>query len=124
MPEEPNPSEPPSAPNASVSVPDHELIRLIGKGSYGQVWLAKNALGTFRAVKIVYEQTFRHKSPFEREFRGVEKFEPVSRSHDGLVDILQVGRNEGAGYFYCVMELADDANASSNIRFENYTPRT
>jgi len=124
MPEEPNPSEPPSAPNASVSVPDHELIRLIGKGSYGQVWLARNTLGTFRAVKIVYEQTFRHKSPFEREFRGVEKFEPVSRLHDGLVDILQVGRNEKSGYFYCVMELADDAVSGPNLTPGTYTPRT
>ena len=84
------------------------LIRLIGGGSGGEVWLAKNALGTYRAVKIVQERSFKQRRPFEREFNGVLKFEPVSRLHDGLVNILQVGRNEAAGYFYCVMELADD----------------
>ena len=105
-------------------VPDHELIRLIGSGSSGQVWLAKNALGTYRAVKIVQEQVFKHRRPFEREFNGILKFEPVSRLHDGLVDILQVGRNEAAGYFYCVMELADDVVTGSDIHPPTYLPRT
>src|SRR6516164_2814726 len=35
-------------------IPDHELVRRIGRGSYGEVWLARNALGTWRAVKVVY----------------------------------------------------------------------
>src|SRR6266516_3714751 len=90
------------------SIPDHELLRPIGQGSYGEVWLARNKLGTLRAVKIVYRRTFEDARPFEREFKGIQKFEPISRSHDGLVDILQVGGTEE--YFYYVMELADDAN--------------
>jgi serine/threonine protein kinase len=105
-------------------VPDHELMRLIGRGSGGQVWLARNALGTFRAVKVVHERMFKHARPFEREFSGILKFEPVSRLHDGLVDILQVGRNEVDGYFYCVMELADDVATGSNIHPQHYRPRT
>src|SRR5215213_2381918 len=109
---------------AFVSIHDHQLIRLIGKGSYGEVWLARNTLGTYRAVKIVYEKTFRHKRPFDREFNGVQKFEPVSRLHDGLMDILHIGRNEQAGYFYCVMELADDVASGQAIDPEQYSPRT
>ncbi|MEJ0090786.1 MAG: protein kinase [Limisphaerales bacterium] len=105
-------------------VPDHELLRLIGSGSCGQVWLARNALGSYRAVKVVHEQKFRHRRPFEREFHGILKFEPVSRLHDGLVDILQVGHNEAAGYFYCVMELADDIVSGPNIHPPTYLPRT
>src|SRR5205809_85996 len=105
-------------------VPDHELLRLIGNGSYGQVWLAKNTLGNYRAVKLVYEQTFRHKRPFDREYNGVQKFEPISRSHDGLMDVLHVGRNDAAGYFYCVMELADDVVTGQDVDPDNYSPRT
>jgi serine/threonine protein kinase len=67
---------------------------------------------------------FRHQRAFEREFTGILKFEPVSRLHDGLVDILQVGRNEAAGYFYCVMELADDVVTGSRIHPPTYSPRT
>ena len=100
-----------SRPAATPIIPDHELIRLIGRGSYGEVWLARSKLSTLRAVKIVYRQSFEDDRPFEREFRGIQRFEPISRSHEGLVDILQVGGGEDC--FYYVMELADDANAES-----------
>jgi serine/threonine protein kinase/Flp pilus assembly protein TadD len=90
-------------------VPDHELLRLIGQGSYGEVWLARSLLGTLRAVKIVRRTAFEDDTPFRREFHGIQKFEPISRTHEGLVGILQVGTNEAEGYFYCVMELADSA---------------
>src|SRR5215467_7242 len=90
-------------------VPDHELLGCIGHGSYGGVWLARSKLGTYRAVKIVYRATFEDSRPFQREFKGIQKFEPISRSHEGLVDILQVGGAEE--YFYYVMELADTAES-------------
>src|ERR1041385_7957231 len=93
-------------------IPDHELIRQIGGGSYGEVWLARNVMGSYRAVKVVYRKTFESDRPYDREFSGIKKFEPISRSHEGFVDILQVGRNDQAGYFYYVMELADDARES------------
>src|SRR5437016_4452255 len=92
-------------------IPDHELICQIGHGAYGEVWLARNVVGTLRAVKVVYRRTFSEAYPFEREFNGIQKYEPISRSHDGLIDILQIGRNDSAGYFYYVMELADEANS-------------
>ncbi len=90
-------------------IPDHELLKVIGRGSYGEVWLARNVLGEFRAVKVVYRIRFEHDRPYEREFEGIQKFEPISRLHESQVDILHVGRNDQAGYFYYVMELADDA---------------
>src|SRR5437879_5799783 len=99
-------------PVALPTVPDHELLRCIGRGSYGEVWLARNVMGTYRAVKVVYRATFDHDRPFEREFEGIQKFEPISRMHESQVDILHVGRNEQGGYFYYVMELADDANVA------------
>ncbi len=103
------------APTDSLTpprVPDHELLQKIGEGSYGDVWLARNAVGTLRAVKIVWRKTFWHDHPFEREFKGIQKFEPISRSHEGLVDVLQIGR--GDGYFYYVMELADSISSNTS----------
>ncbi len=93
-------------------VADHLVLRPIGKGSYGEVWLARNVLGYYRAVKVVLRRDFRSDAPFEREFNGIRKYEPVSRLRPGHVDILQIGRNDSAGCFYYVMELADDANGS------------
>ena len=48
----------PFVPTATPVIPDHELLCLIGRGAYGEVWLARNAIGTLRAVKIVHRQSF------------------------------------------------------------------
>jgi tetratricopeptide (TPR) repeat protein len=93
------------------TVADHELLRCIGRGSYGEVWLGRNVLGEYRAVKIVYRRAFDQDRPFNREFEGIKKFEPISRSHPSQLNILHVGRSDAEGYFYYVMELADDAGA-------------
>jgi serine/threonine protein kinase len=103
---------------ATPTIPEHTLLRPIASGSYGQVWLARNALDVYRAVKVVYRNRFDHARPFEREFAGIRAFEPISRSHENLVDLLQVGRDDKKGYFYCVMELADDLNAVLGERRE------
>jgi WD40 repeat protein len=107
-------------------VPDHELLRLIGRGSYGEVWLARNVMGAWRAVKIVRRETFGSDRPFEREFSGIQRYEPISRSVDGVVPILQVGRNPES--FYYVMELADDASGTTSgngaLAVDTYAPRS
>src|SRR3974390_2232634 len=106
------------------TVPDHELLVRIGGGSYGDVWLARNVVGTWRAVKVVLRDRFLDTRPYEREFSGIQKFEPLSRSNEGFIDVLQIGRNEVEGYFYYVMELADDASGALEIRPETYVPKT
>ncbi|MBI2926922.1 MAG: hypothetical protein HYY24_14600 [Verrucomicrobia bacterium] len=88
------------APLPLPTIPDHTLIKQIGRGSYGEVWLARNATGSYRAVKVVFRATFDADKPYEREFTGIKEFEPISRSHPSQVDILHVGRNDTAGYFY------------------------
>ena len=70
------------------AIPDHALICQIGWGAYGEVWLARNIVGTLRAVKIVRRDRHASLESFEREFKGLQKFEPVSRTQEGLVDIL------------------------------------
>jgi len=116
-------ASPEGAPPRPV-VAEHELIRLIGAGSGGEVWLAKNALGTYRAVKIIYRKSFEWQKPYEDEFQGLLKFEPLSRQHDGLVDVLQVGGKMEADSFYYVMELGDDVRTGQNINPDLYQPRT
>jgi serine/threonine protein kinase len=97
-----------------------ELIERIGSGGYGEVWLCRNVVGTLRAVKVVRRAEFDDERPYEREFNGIRKFEPISRTHEGFVNILQIGRNEPEGFFYYVMELADRLE-SADI---GYSPRT
>jgi serine/threonine protein kinase/WD40 repeat protein len=112
------------------AIPDHALLRTIGRGAYGEVWLARNVMGTLRAVKIIWRRQFDSARPFERELAGIQRYEPVSRSSGGLVHVLHVGKNDAESYFYYVMELADDAAGSEGVeesadKISNaYEPRT
>ncbi len=121
---DPNQHSPRVWPVPSVAIPDHELLRCIGRGSYGTVWLARSVIGSWRAVKIVRRDLFTEVGPFERELAGIQQFEPVSRTHPGLVSILHVGKKESDECFYYIMELADDAAGGETIEPQNYAART
>ena len=81
--------------------------------------------GALRAVKVVWREDFEDERTFEREFEGILKFEPMSRDHPALVNILHVGRSpDGVSFYYYVMELGDDVTSGQDINPIEYEPRT
>lgn len=98
------------------TVPDYELSQQIGAGAYGEVWLARsNATGVRRAAKIVWRRRFQDERPFQREFEGIQRFERISREHPSQLALFHIGRNEAEGYFYYIMELADDVREGQKV---------
>jgi len=89
--------------------PDYELLQPpIGEGGYGKVWIVRNAIGQWQALKAVYQSKFgENRHPYESEFRGLQKYKPVSEKHPGLLRIDLVSKMKEEGYFYYVMELGD-----------------
>jgi eukaryotic-like serine/threonine-protein kinase len=112
------------SPRQPPHVPHHTVVRAIGRGSYGEIWLARSLTSAWRAVKIVERGRFDDSRSFDREFDGMATFEPVSREHAGFVDILHVGRSDDDAFFYYVMELADDVVPRESFDPGTYQPKT
>ena len=105
-------------------ISNHQLLKQIGEGKYGEIWLAEHDSGGLRALKIVRRDRFQSSKPYDREFYGIKKYEPVSRQHEELIDILEVGRNDEDGFFYYTMELADDRDRGQQIDPGKYRAKT
>jgi len=125
------PSEPVPRPggreSSAVPIPNYQLLRVIGRGAYGTVWLARDAVGLVRALKVVERRSFGEARPYEREFDGIRKFMPISLEHPGLIRVFHAGRDDAAGFFYYVMEIADDQRGREIPKqgdAADYIPRT
>ncbi len=80
-------------------------------------------------MKVVRSREAGRGRTYERELSAVQRFEPLSREHDGFADILQTGQGPGGRWFYYVMELADDVRtggpwSGSEGAAGEYQPRT
>jgi len=106
-----------SSINPSANVPNYQLLRCVGRGGFGEVWLARNVVTEdYHAVKLLAEQC-------SLEIEGVRRYTEQVRSFKGLVPIKEVGKTD-AGYYY-VMPLADDVKGGAAIRaIDRYEPKT
>lgn len=105
-------------------IPDYELFQPpFGEGAYGKVWLARNSVGEWQALKVVSQANFGENSdPYEREFRGITSYKPISDKHPGLLRVDFVSQKR-PGYFYYVMELGDPLEPGWEKEPSTYRPR-
>ncbi len=105
-------------------VPDFELIRCIGQGGFGQVWLATNrTTGQLRAVKVISLRSSGTTDPAGREITSITRLEEsVHTQHPNLLDIQHVGKT--AEHLFYVMEPADDVSGSPASAEGSYRPAT
>jgi CHASE2 domain-containing sensor protein len=104
--------------------PDYELFHPpFGHGAYGKVWLARNAIGQWQALKAVYLANFgSNASPYEREFAGIRRYKPISHKHPSLLRVDFISKKKSAGYFYYVMELGDSLQPGWEENPSTYIP--
>lgn len=89
------------------------ILSRCGRGAYGVVYLAENAIGRKIVIKVV-----ENADSSGRELQGVRNYMPVSGTHPNLLQIFHIGEMED-GFFY-IMEAADELNPGEGT----YTPAT
>ncbi|MGA2797323.1 MAG: serine/threonine-protein kinase [Thermoguttaceae bacterium] len=89
-------------------VQDYDLIRPIGEGGFGRVWLAANqTTGRLRAVKLIPLRRSGATDAAGREIVSLTRLEVnLGHRHQNLLSIHHVGKT--ADYLFYVMDLADD----------------
>lgn len=109
---------------APPEVPDFDLIRPIGRGGFGEVWLAANrTTGHLRAIKVISLQGRDQGDPASREIASLTRLEAnLVRHHPNLLSIHHVGKS-GQHLFY-VMDPADDVGGGPATEGLDYRPAT
>jgi serine/threonine protein kinase len=105
-------------------IPDLDLIRMIGSGGFGRVWLATNrTTGRLRAVKVIPLRRSGETDRAGREISSITRLEEnVRTDHPCLLRIYHVGRTDE--YLFYVMDPADDIAGGKPSRREDYRPAT
>ena len=105
-------------------IPDFDLIRPIGEGGFGQVWLAVNrATERLRAVKVIPLGISGTRDRAGREINSLVRLEDnVNYKHPNLLAIHHVAKT--AECLYYVMDLADDLSGDAATADPDYRPAT
>ncbi|MGE3164603.1 MAG: SUMF1/EgtB/PvdO family nonheme iron enzyme [Planctomycetota bacterium] len=102
--------------DGSVDIPDYEMLRCIGQGGFGQVWLARNRLARHLcALKVVARGQ-------DAELQGVREFMRCGQQCPNLVPIEHVGQVRGRLYY--TMPLADSAGVGPVVTVSDYEALT
>jgi eukaryotic-like serine/threonine-protein kinase len=112
------------AERITPEIPDFDLIRPVGRGGFGEVWLAVNrTTGQLRAVKIVALQQPGQVGAAAREISSLTRLEGNLRCrHENLLNIHHVGQT--ASHLFYVMDPADDRTGGPAANSDEYQPAT
>jgi serine/threonine protein kinase len=113
-----------SPEQTTIEVPDFDLIRPVGSGGFGQVWLATNrTTGKLRAIKVIALQQTGETAAATREISSLVRLEANVRfQHPNLLQIHHVGKT--ATHLFYVMDPADDASGGLASERPDYRPAT
>ncbi len=110
--------------DAAPQVPGFDIVRPIGEGGFGRVWLAINrTTNQPRAVKVISRARVGGRDPAGREIASLARLEAdLGCRHPNLVTIHHVG--ETAEHLFFVMDLADNLSGPADPTDPGYRPAT
>ena len=105
--------EPPRVETLASSFPRHEIIKLLGRGGIGAVYMAKqNDLDRLVAIKVLPPHSSEDPQFAERFSREAKALAMLNHPH--IVAIHDFGETDGM--FYIVMEYVDGSDLRNAIK--------
>ena len=105
------------SPPQPPRIPDYELILLIGEGGFGQIWMGRDVLGLYRAVKVIRYSDSKSLESYQAEYHGIAHYAPYSRKYDGLIEI-----HHGTHYNYVIVHRFDKWTCDVRVKWNFRTP--
>jgi serine/threonine protein kinase len=106
-------------------IPDYVPVSVCGRGAYGVVWMVRDKVGVYRALKIIDVDRLARLGVECREKSALEAYCKLVRRHRHLIQVFHVG--SAADCLYYTMELADDDRSGKPVTSElpsTYRPLT
>ena len=100
------------------------LLRIIGEGGYGTVWMATVPGGRDPCALKIVKFKEGDRSGFDRERRAIELIQRLTVASKFLVPVDRIEVHEQHGFLSYVMPLADDVTGRRNLDRDDYKPRT
>jgi len=98
-------------------IPDYALVHRLGRGGFGEIWLARSLAGDYRAIKVLpkCQRT-------DLEMEGIRLYQSRARRHPNLIEIVHIGQTDT--HYYYVLDLADSLVTIPVFSYDAYEPRT
>lgn len=105
-------------------LPDLRLLRCIGKGAYGAVWLAENrTTGKLLAVKVIPRKAVGPGDRVGRELKALIHFEAgLGSPHENVLTVHHVGQTDD--FLFYTMDPADNVGGGAASTEPGYRPAT
>ena len=114
---------PKKTPEEIVAGKGYSLLRKIGEGGCGRVWLTRNPDATFCALKIVPRRSETDGLAYEREITALKRLKAFSVESPCIINIYDIIKHDE--FVAYTMALADDNNSKNGvIDPETYEPKT
>jgi eukaryotic-like serine/threonine-protein kinase len=100
-----------------LSLGPYQLVKLLGEGSMGQVYLGRHkALGRQVAIKVLRPEQYRRGDLIQRFFQEARTVNQINHEHIvEIFDFVQEPGPDGPSAVYCVMELLQGTSLTGAI---------
>lgn len=102
--------------SAGESFRGYTIVKLLGKGGLGEVYLAHGPNGGNCAIKVLYPQAAKDKPEYIKRFLREAKI-AMSVRHPNLVSVHDVGHDGDKDVYYLVMDYVQGSDLRTAIAF-------